>query len=190
MPALDNLSRVADVSYTVARRVGSLAVSAVRQVAGMALERRSQSRTRTPWTPPPPVSGAPSSTTPRQAPPPPPAGAPVPAPSDVAAPVPTPAAAAEPVAREPDEPAEDHVSRDAVVVAESADAGAEDGAGAQIRVGEPWEGYGKLTAKEVNDRLAAAGPESLAVARLYEAANRNRVTVLREIDRRLAAAGG
>lgn len=192
MPALDKFSRVADVSYTVARRVGSLAVSAVRQVADMAIERRSQSRTRTPWTPPPPVSGAPSSTTPRQAPPPAPAPgrAQSPEPAAAAAPVPTPAAAAEPVAPEPDEPAEDHVSREAVVVAESADAGAEDGAGAQIRIGEPWEGYGKLTAKEVNGRLATASPESLAVARLYEAANRNRVTVLKEIDRRMAAAGG
>jgi hypothetical protein len=169
MPALDNLSRVAGVSYTVARRVGSLAVSAVRQVVDIALERRSQSRTRTPWTSPPPVSGAPASTTPRQAPAPAPASPPAP---------------------EPPPQAEDHVSREAVVVAESADAGAEDGAGAQIRIGEPWEGYGKLTAKQVNDRLATASPESLAVARLYETANRNRVTVLKEIDRRLAAAAG
>ena len=190
MPALDNLSRVADVSYTVARRVGSLAVSAVRQVAEMAFERRSQSRTRTPWTPPPPVSGAPSSTTPRQAPPPAPAPgrAQSPAPAAAAAPVPTPAAAADAAA--PEEAADDHVSREAVLVAESADEGAAGGAGAQIRIGEPWEGYAKLTAKEVNDRLATASPESLAVARLYESANRNRVTVLREIDRRLTAAGG
>jgi len=195
MPALDNLSRVADVSYTVARRVGSLAVSAVRQVAEMAYERRSQSRTRTPWTPPPPVSGAPSSTTPRQAPPPAPAPgrASTAEPAEAAAPVPTPAAAADPApvaaASEPTE-ADDHASREAVVVAESADEGAADGAGAQISIGEPWEGYGMLTAKEVNDRLATASPASLAVARLYEAANRNRVTVLREIDRRLAAADG
>lgn len=187
MPALDNLSRVADVSYTVARRAGSLAVSAIRQVAEMAFERRSQSRTRTPWTPPPPVSGAPSSTTPRQAPPPPPARAQSPEPSAAAATVPTPAAAA-PADASP-EPAAEPVSREAVLVAESADAGAADGAGAQIRIDEPWKGYGKLTAKEVNDRLATASPESLAVARLYETAHRNRVTVLKAIDRRLAAAG-
>ena len=192
MPALDNLSRVADVSFTVARRAGSLAVSAVRQVADMAFERRSQSRTRTRWTPPPPVSGAPSSTPPRQPQPPAPAPAPgrppSPEPSAGAAPGPTPAAAAQPAAPEAEvETADDHVSREAVLVAESADAGAGNGAGAQIRVDEPWEGYGKLTAKEVNDRLATASPESLTVARLYEAAHRNRVTVLREIDRRLAA---
>lgn len=191
MPALDNLSRVADVSYTVARRAGSLALSTIRQVAGMALDRRSQSRTKTPWTPPPPVSSTPGSMTPRPDPPaapPSPAAAPTPDPepaaSAAAAPTPAAAAAAPPTA--PD-PAEDHVSREAVVVAESADAGAADGAGAQITVGEPWKGYGKLTAKEVNDRLATASPEALAIARLYETANRNRVTVLREIDRRLAA---
>ena len=178
MSGLDHLSRVAELSFTVARRAGALALSTVRQVAGMALDRRAQSR--------------PPSTTPRAAPPaastpssPPPARAPDPEP-----PVPTPAAAA-PAAAEPadaTQPAADHVDREAVVVAESADAGAADGAGAQIRIGEPWKGYGSLTAKEVNDRLAAASPESLAVARLYETAHRNRVTVLREIDRRLAAA--
>lgn len=160
-----DLSRVADVSYTVARRAGSLALSAVRQVAGMAFERRSRSRTPSTWAPPPPTSSAPPATTP-----------------------PTPAAAAAPVPPQP--AAEDHVSREAVVVAESADAGAAEGAGPQVTVGEPWQGYGSLTAKEVNDRLAAASPEALAIARLYESANRNRVTVLREIDRRLAASEG
>jgi hypothetical protein len=175
MPAHDNLARVADVSFTVARRVGSLAASTVRQIAGIAFERRSRSRTRTPWTPPPPVSGTRSSTVPRE-----------PAP---AAPVPTPAAAAPAEPAEVPAATEDHVSREAVVVAESADAGAAEGAGAQVTVGEPWEGYAGLTAKEVNDRLATASPATLAVARLYEAGHRNRVTVLREIDRRLAAAG-
>jgi hypothetical protein len=81
------------------------------------------------------------------------------------------------------------VDREATVVAESADAGAAGGAGAQIRIAEPWKGYGSLTAKEVNRRLATESPEALAVARLYEAANRNRVTVLKEIDHRLSTAG-
>lgn len=179
MPAHDNLARAADVSFTVARRVGSLAVSTVRQIAAIALERGSRRRTRTPWTPPPPVSATRASTLPRE--PAPSAPAPsAPAPSAPAPPRPTTAAPAT---------ADDHVSREAVVVAESADAGAADGAGAQVTIGEPWNGYDSLTAKEVNDRLATAGPESLAVARLYETANRNRVTVLREIDRRLAAGG-
>ena len=194
MPAHDTLNRVADVSFTVARRVGSLAASTVRQIAGIAFERRSRGRTRTPWTPPPPVSGARSPTTPREpapaapAAPSPPARSAEPPPAAATVPIPAAAAPAEPA--EPVVPeADDHVSREAVVVAESADEGAADGAGAQITIGEPWAGYGSLTAKAINDHLATAGPESLAVARLYEAAHRNRVTVLREIDRRLAAAG-
>ncbi len=198
MPALDNLARVADVSLTVARRAGSLALSTARQVAEMALERRSQSRARMSSTGGSARPSRPGSTVPRAAPPPAPAPArpPEAAPAATAAPAPTPAAAAAPVptpaAAAPAEPAatDDHVSREAVVVGAFADDGAEDGAGAQIRVGEPWEGYGSLTAKEINGRLAVESPESLAVARLYESSNRNRVTVIREIDRRLAAAEG
>jgi len=41
----------------------------------------------------------------------------------------------------------------------------------------------------VNAQLADAGPETLAIVRLYEGANRNRVTVLDAVDRRLAAIG-
>jgi hypothetical protein len=174
MPALDSLTRVAEISLTVAQRAGSLAPSAVRQVAGLAFDRGSESRSRT-TAPPPPAEAAPVA--PRT-----PAAAP--APVDEAAPVPTPAAAAEPAVEE----APEHVDREAVLVAESADAGAADGAGAQIRIGEPWEGYGKLTARDVIDRLAAESPESLAVARLYETTHPQRVTVLKEIDRPLATA--
>lgn len=185
MPALDNLSRAADISYTVARRAGTLALSAVRQVAGMAFDRRSRTRTPSSWTPPPPVSGGPPSAQPREAPP------AAPASTRTADPKPAaPAAGAAAGGAPAPAPAEEPASREAVVVAESADAGAADGAGAQVTIAEPWKGYGSLTAKEVNDRLAAASPESLAVARLYETANRNRVTVLREIDRRLAAGEG
>ncbi len=184
MSALQHLSRAAEISFTVARRAGELALSAVRQVAGMVFDRGAQRNTpSSTWAPPPPASTPPASTSPRPAPP--PATAPTPEPTSAAAPVPTPAAAAHPAAPET---SGDHVSREAVLVAESADAGAADGAGPQIRIGEPWKGYGDLTAKEVNDRLAAASPESLAVARLYEASHRNRVTVLKEIDRRLHAA--
>jgi len=167
MSGLDRLSRFPELSFTVARRAGSLALSTIRQVADMALERRSQSRTPSTWAPPPP--------------------APAPARPPDPEPAARPAAAAAPAPAVTQQAAE-HVDREAVVVAESADEGAADGVGAQIRIGEPWKGYGSLTAPEVNDRLASASPESLAVARLYETANRNRVTVLKEIDRRMQAA--
>jgi hypothetical protein len=92
------------------------------------------------------------------------------------------------VAPEPDpEPA--HVDREAVVVAEFADAEAADGAGAQLRVDEPWSGYDSLNAKDVVAQLATADGATLAVGRLYETSHRNRRTVLAEIDRRLAANG-
>jgi hypothetical protein len=84
----------------------------------------------------------------------------------------------EPTARAdvPDEPA--HVSEEPVVVAEVADPGAEDGAGAQVRVAEPWEGYRQMKAADVIDRLAAATPEEVAVVQLYETMHRRRKTVL------------
>jgi hypothetical protein len=73
-------------------------------------------------------------------------------------------------------------------VAESADAGAADGAGAVIHIDEPWKGYTKLTAKDITAQLATANPAMLAVVRLYESTHRNRRTVLAAVDRRLAAA--
>ena len=75
-----------------------------------------------------------------------------------------------------------------MLVAESADAGAADGAGAEIHVAEPWPGYGEMTAADINDRLATADAGMLAVVRLYESAHRKRVTVAREAERLLAAA--
>jgi hypothetical protein len=76
----------------------------------------------------------------------------------------------------PDEP--EHVSEEPVVVAEGADPGAEDGAGAQVSVAEPWEGYRQMKAADVIDRLAAATPEEVAVVQLYESMHRRRKTVL------------
>ena len=101
-----------------------------------------------------------------------------------------PAPAAPPAARGPPDvrgpaPEPVHVDRDAVVVLESADAGAEDGVGAQIHVDEPWDGYDHMKAKDVTAQLATADPATLAVVRLYETTHRNRRTVLAEIDRRL-----
>jgi len=115
-------------------------------------------------------------------------------PRPVPAPAPPPAAADSPppprpasVAPQPSAPA--HVEREAVVVAESADSGAADGPGAEIRVEEPWEGYRALTARQVIAELAQADAETLAVVHLYEATHRNRRTVIAQIDRRLATIG-
>ena len=84
-------------------------------------------------------------------------------------------------------PAPDHVSEEPVLVEEVADPGAEDGAGPEISVGEPWPSYASMTASEVIARLEEADPAAVAVARLYEQANRGRKTVLAAADRRLKA---
>ena len=60
--------------------------------------------------------------------------------------------------RVPDELIPDHVDEEAVLVAEVAEEGAEDGAGAELHVEAPWDGYDEMTAADIRDRLAAASP--------------------------------
>jgi hypothetical protein len=87
-----------------------------------------------------------------------------------------------------EEPA--HVSEEPELVAESAEPGAEDGAGAGITVAEPWDGYGHMSAKDVIDRARTANVAELATMRLYEARHRARQTVLAAVDRQLKLANG
>jgi hypothetical protein len=113
------------------------------------------------------------------APPPPPvdAGASPVAPvesTDVPAPE-TPPLRAEPV----------HVSEEPTVVEEFAEPGAEEGAGAEVTVAEPWEGFARMTAKDVIARLADASPAELAAVQLYEHATRQRETVTAAAAREL-----
>jgi hypothetical protein len=200
MRALNDLPRLAELSLKAARQAGTLALSVVRTVAETALRRRSSDQISG-WTrhwdppasrpvgdppPPPDAPRRPVATTPAAppvaaTPPPRPAPAP-PAPEPVAATPPAPSVSAPEPAPEPE-----HVDSDAVVVAESADAGAADGAGPEIHVAEPWDGYSSLNVKDVTKQLATASPATLAVVRLYESAHRNRRTVLAAVDRRLAA---
>ena len=92
----------------------------------------------------------------------------------------------EPVVRDPEpplvepEPVEPvHVSEEPVLVAEVAEAGAEDGAGAELNIEEPWEGYSTMSASEIRSRLRGADAATMAAVSLYEAANKGRSTVLR-----------
>jgi hypothetical protein len=82
----------------------------------------------------------------------------------------------EPEPRESPEPV--HVSEEPVLVAEVAEGDAEDGAGAELSIDEPWEGYGSMTAAEIRRRLRRADAATAAAVRLYEAANKGRSTVL------------
>jgi len=75
-----------------------------------------------------------------------------------------------------------------VLAAAVAEPGAEDGAGAEIRVDEPWPGYDALSARDVIDRLAVASDSEIGIIQLYEHTRRQRRSVIdaarRELNRR------
>lgn len=85
-------------------------------------------------------------------------------------------------ALEPEEP--EHLDDEPELVAEFADAGAEDGAGAEVRINEPWHGYRRMRVADVRDRVAVANPAELAVIQLYESANRGRRSILDAVQQR------
>jgi hypothetical protein len=85
----------------------------------------------------------------------------------------------------PDELIPDHVDEEVVLVAETAEEGAEDGVGAEVHVAPPWEGYDRMAAVEICDRLTAASVELAAAVELYEATRRGRRSVLDAADRAL-----
>lgn len=85
----------------------------------------------------------------------------------------------------PDELIPDHVDEEVVLVAELAEEGAEDGAGAELHVDEPWDAYDEMTAAEIRDRLAAADPVVAAAVNLYETTHKSRRTVIDAAERAL-----
>jgi hypothetical protein len=85
----------------------------------------------------------------------------------------------------PDQLIPDHVDEEPVLVAEVAEEGAEDGAGAELNVEAPWDGYDRMTAADIRDRLTAASPAEAAAVELYESAGKSRRTVLDAAERAL-----
>ena len=85
----------------------------------------------------------------------------------------------------PDELVPDHVDEEPVLVAEVAEEGAAEGAGAELHVDAPWEGYDQMTAADICVRLAAATPAQAAAVELYESSGKKRRTVLDEAERAL-----
>jgi hypothetical protein len=83
-----------------------------------------------------------------------------------------------------------HVSEEPELVREVAEPGAEDGAGAAVTVSEPWNGYARMSAKDVIARARSANAAELAAVRLFESRHRSRQTVLAAVDRQLKLAGG
>ena len=90
----------------------------------------------------------------------------------------------------PDELIPDHVDEDVVLVAETAEPGAEDGAGAELRVEPPWEGYDQMTAADIRDRLSAATAVEAAAVELYESTHKNRRSVMDAAARALSGQTG
>jgi hypothetical protein len=131
-----------------------------------------------PSTPPPPAPRTPAAR--RRA----PSAAATPAPGPAVPPAPTPAPASE-VRAEPEPP---HVSAEPELVETFAEPGAEDGAGAQVRVAEPWPGYRHLKARDVIARLTTATREELAAVELFELAGANRRSVVMAAQRALRRA--
>lgn len=65
-----------------------------------------------------------------------------------------------------------------MLTAEFAEEGAEDGAGAEVHVNEPWPGYAQMRVGELKERVATASSAELAAVELYEASHRARKSVL------------
>ena len=125
-----------------------------------------------------------------------PAATPAPARSESPSPAPVPPAQPQIVPRvtepQPVAPAEEpaHVSEEPVLVDEVAEPGAEDGAGAEIHIQEPWDGYRHMSAKEVRARLSGASPAELAAVQLYESSAQGRQTVLAAVAREMRVSNG
>jgi hypothetical protein len=102
----------------------------------------------------------------------------VPEPEPVASPPPPPPAATSAPAPPAPAPEPAHVSREAELVEAFSEPGAEDGAGAQVRVSEPWPNYRHLKARDVIARMPSATPEELAAVELFELAGANRKSVV------------
>jgi len=87
------------------------------------------------------------------------------------------------------EPEPAHVSEEPELVAETAEPGAEEGAGAEVHVDEPWPGYNHMKAADIKDRLRVAPTAEAAAVSLYEAAGKGRSSVLQAASRRVKLSG-
>jgi hypothetical protein len=111
------------------------------------------------------------------------------APAAASTPAAPPLRTTEPPPAPPPAPEPAHISTETEIVEELADPGAEDGAGAQVRVvGEPWPGYRHLKARDIIARLPSATREELAAVELFELAGANRKSVVVAAQRALKKA--
>ena len=92
-----------------------------------------------------------------------------------------------PAAVEPEPPPPSpHIEEEPnTLVAAVAEPGAEDGAGAELRVQEPWDGYARMKVADISDHLSAESNEALLAVRLFEVTHKNRRGVLAAVEREL-----
>lgn len=90
-------------------------------------------------------------------------------------------------ARRRPRPKPTHVSEEPELVIQSAGATADAVPGPEVRVEEPWEGYDRMKAADVRQRLVGADSEVAAAVRLYEGLRKKRTTVIRAADEQLGA---
>jgi hypothetical protein len=83
----------------------------------------------------------------------------------------------------PDELIPDHIDEEPVLVAEVAEEGAQEGAGPELTVEPPWDGYDQMTAADIRDRLATASPVAAGAVELYERTHKNRSSVIDASER-------
>ncbi|MGH2763485.1 MAG: hypothetical protein ACRDLD_13060, partial [Thermoleophilaceae bacterium] len=76
-----------------------------------------------------------------------------------------------------------HVGEEPELVAEVAERGAEEGAGADVDLDEPWPGYDAMSAADIVDRLVAEDDAAAATVKLYEASKKGRASVLEAASR-------
>jgi hypothetical protein len=183
-------TRGIDISLRTAQQAVAVAGDVVGAVAGhfgLGNGHRDPDSFDTEVMPEPTPAPAPAAPPASKAPPPPPVrSAPAPAASPPASPdavAPPPEAVAPPAPPEPS-----HVSSEPELVRESAEPGAEDGAGAQIRIEEPWPGYRSFKARDIVGRLPSATREELAAVELFERAGANRRSVIVAAQRALKKA--
>src|SRR5207248_822460 len=74
-------------------------------------------------------------------------------------------------------------------VEELAEPGAEEGAGAEFHVEQPWDEYESMNAKDIIARLPRCDAAQLAAVTLYERGHRARHTVLAAVEREMRANG-
>jgi hypothetical protein len=163
-------------------RVWELGLSSAASVAKLGLELLEPERAGSaapPYTPPPPAeAGNGRAGRSVDVPPPPPSPSPAPRARKAPPPADSPPAV-------PDELIPDHVDEEVVLVAEVAEEGAEGGAGPELHVDEPWEGYDEMTAPEIRARLADGNAVLAAAVDLYETTHKSRRTVIEAAERAL-----